>query len=149
MNRKGWIPMSSVMNHGLTRSSTSQALVSYTHVIYALHACSVLIGVTTAAGVLGSFIFGLPSIIGVIMNYLRRSDVRGTWLESHFQWQIRTFWYAAAVGVVSFVISAPLMLVLIGFFLWWILITLTGLWVLYRVIRGWLRLKDNRAMYSW
>ena len=70
------------------------ALVTYTHIIYALHALSVLIGVTGPATVIGSFIFGLPSIIAVIMNYVRRSEARGTWLESHFTWQLRTFWFA-------------------------------------------------------
>src|ERR1700692_1273094 len=69
------------------------SLVSYTHIIYALHSLSVLIGLTSAWTIVGSFIFGLPSIIAVIMNYARRSDVRGTWLESHFRWQIRTFWF--------------------------------------------------------
>ena len=59
-------------------------LVTYTHIIYGLHALSVLIGVTGPATVIGSFVFGLPSIIAVIMNYVRRSEARGTWLESHF-----------------------------------------------------------------
>lgn len=140
--------MARVMNEPLSRVAVPQWLVRYTHTIYALHAISVLIGVITAAGVLGSFLFGIPSIIAVIMNYARRSEVHGTWLESHFRWQIRTFWGAAAVGVVSFAISAPLMLVLIGFVLWWALVTLTGLWVLYRVVRGWLCLRDARAMYA-
>jgi uncharacterized membrane protein len=44
--------------------------------------------------VLGSFLFGWPSIIAVIINYVKRSEARGTWLESHFDWQIRTFWFA-------------------------------------------------------
>ena len=48
----------------------------------------------------GSFIFGWPSIIAVIINYVKRGDARGTWLESHFQWQIRTFWYAVLASIV-------------------------------------------------
>jgi uncharacterized membrane protein len=139
--------MASVMNEPISGPAEPQGLVGYTHLIYALHATSVLIGVFTAAGILGSFLFGVPSIIAVILNYARRSEVRGTWLESHFRWQIRTFWCAAVVGFVSFLISAPLMLVLIGFVLWWALVTLTGLWVLYRVARGWLRLRDGKEMY--
>jgi len=81
------------------------SLVSYVHVMYALHALAAFIGVTSAVTVVGQFIFGLPSIIAVIMNYLRRAEARGTWLESHFTWQLRTFWYAALwvllVGVAS------------------------------------------------
>lgn len=140
--------MASVMNESLTRSTVSQSLVSYTHVIYALHAASVLVGVFTAAGVLTSFLFSIPSIVAVIMNYARQSDVHGTWLQSHFTWQIRTFWWAAAIGVISFIISAPLMLILIGFVLWWAFVTLTGVWVFYRVVRGWLRLREGREMYA-
>ena len=65
------------------------SLVTYTHVIYGLHALSVFIGLTSAATVIGSFVFGLPSIVAVVMNYMRRSDARGTFLESHFEWAIR------------------------------------------------------------
>lgn len=140
--------MARVMNDVMTRSTVSRSLVGYTHIIYALHAFSVLVGVFTAAGVLTSFLFSIPSIVAVILNYVRRSEVRGTWLDSHFAWQIRTFWYAAAVGLVSFVISAPLMLILIGFVLWWAAVTLTGIWVLYRVVRGWMRLNEGREMYA-
>ena len=56
------------------------ALVSYTHVIYALHSLSVLVGLTSAVTVVGSFIFGLPSIVAVIMNYVRQAEARGTYL---------------------------------------------------------------------
>lgn len=139
--------MASVMNESLARPAVAQSLVSYTHVIYALHATSVLVGVFTAAGVLTSFLFSIPSIVAVIMNYARQSEVRGTWLQSHFTWQIRTFWCAAVIGLLSFIVSAPLMLILIGFVLWWGLVTLTGVWVFYRVVRGWLRLREGRAMY--
>src|SRR6201998_4143235 len=77
-----------------------ESLVTYTNVIYALHSLSVLIGLTTFHTVVGAFIWGLPSIVAVIMNYARRSATRGTYLESHFRWQIRTFWYALLWSVV-------------------------------------------------
>ncbi len=140
--------MANVMNESMARPTVAQSLVSYTHVIYALHAASVLVGVFTAAGVLTSFLFSIPSIVAVIMNYARQSEVRGTWLQSHFTWQIRTFWWAAGIGLISFIVSAPLMLILIGFVLWWVLVTLTGVWVFYRVVRGWLRLREGREMYE-
>ncbi len=69
------------------------ALVRIAHVIYALHAFSLLTGIIGAATVVGAFLTGWPSIIAVILNYVKRSDVRGSWLESHFRWQIRTFWF--------------------------------------------------------
>ena len=73
--------------------TSSDALVTWTNVIYLLHAFSLLTGILGAATVIGAFLIGWPSIIAVILNYLKRSDVRGTWLESHFRWQIHTFWY--------------------------------------------------------
>jgi uncharacterized membrane protein len=69
-------------------------LVTVTHVVYGLHALSLLIGVTTAATIVGAFVFGVPSIIAVVINYLKRREARGTFLESHCRWQIRTFWFA-------------------------------------------------------
>ena len=71
----------------------SSSLVSWTQLIYALHALSLFVGIVGAATVIGAFLTGWPSIIAVILNYVKRSDVRGTWLESHFRWQIRTFWF--------------------------------------------------------
>ena len=92
-----------------------ESLITYTHVIYALHALAVLIGITTVHTIVFSFVGGLPSIIAVIMNYARRSATVGTFLESHFRWQIRTFWFAllwALVAVVLFmtIIGIPLRL---------------------------------------
>jgi len=122
------------------------SLLTYTHLIYALHALSVLIGVVGAASIVGSFIFGVPSIVAVIMNYARRREVAGIWLESHFSWQIRTFWWALGWSIIVMVVSAPLMLVLIGFATAVVGLLLIGAWVLYRVVRGWLALRDLRPL---
>ena len=123
-----------------------QSLVNYTHVMYGLHALSAVIGIFGAATVVGSFIFGIPSIVAVVMNYVRRSDARGTYLESHFSWQLRTFWFAALWSVVAFVLSGPLMLVLVGFFTFALAVLLIGVWIIYRVARGWLRLKEGQPI---
>lgn len=122
------------------------SLVSYTHIIYALHSLSVLIGLTSAWTIVGGFVFGLPSIIAVIMNYARQTDVRGTFLESHFRWQIRTFWFALLWVIVILALSLPLMLVVVGFFTAWIGFAVLGIWVIYRIIRGWLALSDRRPV---
>ena len=118
-------------------------LISYTHWMYGLHALSAAIGVLTSASIVGKFLFGVPSIIAVIMNYLRRADVRGTYLDSHFGWQLRTFWFAALWVVVVTMLSLPLFLVLIGFATLIIGMIVIGLWVIYRVARGWLKLKEG------
>ncbi|HSG90965.1 MAG TPA: hypothetical protein VLA56_17235 [Pseudomonadales bacterium] len=122
------------------------SLVSYVHIMYALHALAAVIGITSPLTVVGQFIFGVPSLIAVIMNYVRRDEARGTWLESHFSWQLTTFWTAAVWSLVIWVSSVILMIVLIGFLTLPIGIALAGLWIIYRVARGWLALKDGKPV---
>jgi uncharacterized membrane protein len=118
------------------------SLVQLTHIIYGLHAVAVGVGITSAATVAGGFVFGLPSLIAVFINYLKRGDVKGTWLESHFRWQIRTFWFT----FLWLIVYGLLIVTLIGIPIAWILIALLGLWVAYRVIRGWVALADARPV---
>lgn len=123
------------------------ALVSYTHWMYALHALSALIGACTAAFIATAFVGTLPSIIAVVMNYVRRADARGTYLDSHFSWQLRTFWFAVLWIVVISLVSLPLVLLFgLGLVTGWIGGALLGLWIIYRVVRGWLKLKDGQAI---
>lgn len=119
-----------------------EGLVTLAHVIYALHAFSAVTGIVSSALIVTAFLTGWPSIIAVILNYVKRSEVRGTWLDSHFSWQIRTFWFALlwlALGGILFVtlVGIPFAVVL------WIG---TGLWVLYRIVRGWLALSSQRTV---
>ena len=124
-----------------------ESLITYTNVIYALHALAVVIGLSSAHTIIGSFIGGAPSIIAVIMNYVRRSATVGTFLESHFRWQIRTFWFALLWAVVIGFVGVPLVLVMIGIPLVILGIYALSLWIAYRVVRGWLALRDRRPMY--
>jgi uncharacterized membrane protein len=117
-------------------------LVTLTHLIYGLHAFSALTGVIGAAFVVTAFLSGWPSIIAVILNYVKRSDVRGTFLESHFRWQIRTFWFALLWAVVALALA----LTFFGIPLAWAVAVLDGVWVLYRIVRGWLALVSERPM---
>jgi uncharacterized membrane protein len=101
------------------------ALLRITHLVYGLLSLGMLLG-------------WFPAVIGVILNYVKLEDVQGTWLESHFRWQIRTFWWGllwAVIGIITF-------LIVIG---WFILIA-DGIWILYRVIKGWLNLNDSKSM---
>ena len=121
------------------------SLVRLTHVIYALHAVSLLIGIVGAATVVGAFLLGWPSLIAVILNYVKRSEARGTWLESHFRWQIRTFWFGLLwVSLCIFFIVITLG---VGILIAWIPLGVVGLWFIYRIARGWLALLDRRPMY--
>jgi len=128
-----------------TNDNTPQSLYDWTQIIYGLHALSLLTGILGAATVIGAFLIGWPSIIAVIMNYIKRSEASGTWLESHFRWQIRTFWYGllwvALCGI--FIV----MTLGIGILIVWMPLIVVAAWFIYRVVRGWLALRDRRPMY--
>lgn len=131
-------------NTTVSASIPAQGLVSVAHLVYALHTLSLLIGITTAATIVGAFVFGVPSIIAVVINYVKRGEAKGTFLESHFRWQIRTFWYAllwCVVGGVLFITLVGIPLAIAVFFG-------AGVWAIYRIIRGWLALRDRKPMYN-
>src|SRR5215212_10438103 len=112
------------------------SLTSWTHVVYALHAFSLLTGIIGAATVIGAFLTGWPSIIAVILNYVKRGEARGTWLESHFRWQIRTFWFGVLwVGLCALFIVGTFG---IGLLIAWLPLAIVTLWFIYRVARGWM-----------
>ena len=93
-------------------------------VTYALYALSLFSGVT--------------AIVAVVLNYIKRDDARGTWLESHFRWQISTFWWCVLWGVVGWITF----LILIGWIVWGV----AFVWFIYRIAKGWLNLNDNKPM---
>ena len=103
-----------------------ERLKTITAVVYALQAAA--------------YFTGLTALVGVIVNYVKLDDVRGSWLESHFRWQIRTFWWA----LLWFGIAALLWLVFVGM----IVAGAAGIWVIYRIVKGWLNLYDRRPMYA-
>jgi uncharacterized membrane protein len=119
-------------------------LVNVANLVYALHALSLLIGITTAATIIGAFVFGVPSIIAVVINYLKRDEAKGTFLESHFRWQIRTFWFS----LLWCVIAALLFVTIVGIPLALIVVFAAGIWAIYRIARGWLALRDRKPMYN-
>ena len=126
----------------MSTPTPSDALVRLTHLIYGLHAFSALMGVISSAAIVTAFLTGWPSLLAVILNYAKRAEVRGTYLESHFSWQIRTFWWA-----LFWVVTAVVLFVtIIGIPLAILVLIATGLWVLYRIVRGWLALNDGRAV---
>ena len=86
------------------------------------------------------FFVGITWIIAVIVDYVKQDDARGTWLESHYRWQIRTFWFGLLWGA----IGGILCLILIGF----VILAADGIWIIYRVVKGWLNLAENKPMYA-
>ena len=123
-----------------------QSAIGWTQAIYGLHAFSLLMGIVGAATVVGAFLTGWPSIIAVILNYIKRGDVRGTWLESHFRWQIRTFWFGLLW--VSLCVLFVLGTLGIGLIVVWIPVGILTIWFIYRIVRGWLALRDRKPMYA-
>ena len=131
-------------NETLINANPLPSLLSVTHLVYALHALSLLIGITTAATIIGAFVFGVPSIIAVVINYLKRGEASGTFLESHFRWQIRTFWF----GLLWCLLGGFLFVTFIGIPLAIVVFIGAGVWVIYRIVKGWLTLRDRKPMYS-
>jgi len=115
------------------RLMPKEGMVKLVHVMYGLHVFSAVTGLVSAAFIVTAFLTGWPSIIAVVLNYVNQGEVRGTWLESHFRWQLRTFWYA----LLWVVIATALAFTLIGIPVAIVLMLGVGIWVLYRLVRGW------------
>ncbi|MFU0842140.1 MAG: hypothetical protein ACFWTZ_05960 [Burkholderia sp.] len=124
----------------------SSGTVTVAHIVYGLHSLSILLGLLTGATVASAFIFSWPSIVAVVLNYIFRGDAQGTYLESHFSWQIRTFWYAALWLVLCFIFGTLLMVIGIGIFIFVIGFLVLGIWVIYRIAYGWIRLGRHEAL---
>ena len=112
----------------MTSSSDTAAgeknLRTLTTVVYALQAVGFVVQITW--------------IVAIVINYVKRDEAKGSWLESHFRWQIRTFWWGllwAAIGVITFVI-------VIG----WLILIADAIWLIYRIVKGWLYLNDNKPI---
>jgi uncharacterized membrane protein len=106
--------------------SDEKSLKTLTTVIYALQAAGAILPLV------------IPWVVAVVLNYVRKDEVAGTWLESHFRWQIRTFWF----GLLWVVIGGILTLVFVGFavlFVAWI-------WMVYRIVKGWLNLAEGKPV---
>ena len=119
-----------------------QGMVTLTHVMYGLHAFSAITGLMSAALVVTAFLSGWPSIIAVIMNYVKRSEAAGTFLDSHFSWQLRTFWFALLWVVIGWLMIVTIIGAVIGV----PLLLGVGVWVLYRIARGWINLANRKPM---
>ena len=108
-----------------TSDPNIESAKTLTTVVYALQAASLFIGIT--------------AIVAIVINYVKLDDIKGTWLESHFRWQIRTFWFGllwGALGVITFI-----------FIVGWFILAADGIWLIYRIVKGWLRLNDGKEMY--
>jgi uncharacterized membrane protein len=133
------------MTSPVAQAAGTTALERWTAIIYALHAFSIVTGIVGTATVVGAFLTGWPSIIAVILNYVKRGEARGTWLDSHFSWQIRTFWFGLLW--VALCVALVVLTLGIGLIVVWLPLGIVTLWFVYRVVRGWVRLAARQPMY--
>jgi uncharacterized membrane protein len=126
------------------RGEPVPSVLTVAHLVYALHTLAIVVGIVGAATVIGSFVGSVPSIVAVIFNYVKRGDARGTWAASHYRWQIRTFWFTLLWAIIGWALTITIIGAVAGIP---ILIALT-LWLMYRIGRGWLRLRDRLPMYA-
>ena len=112
------------MSESLPDSEKMQSLKTLTTVIYALYALT--------------WFFGISAIVAVVVNNIKREEVAGTWLESHFRWQIRTFWFGLLWGV----LGAISFILVVG----WFILFADLVWLIYRIVKGWLNLNDGKPM---
>lgn len=110
--------------NNVTLTENERSAKSLTAIIYALYAAS--------------FLFGISAVAAIMMNYIKKEDVAGTFLESHFRWQMRTFWF----GLLWMVIGGITVFILVG----WLILCVNTLWIVYRIVKGWLNLNDNKPM---
>jgi uncharacterized membrane protein len=115
------------MNQTILPEDKMRSLRTLTLVIYALY----------AAG----FITAISPIAGIIINYIKQDEVAGTWLESHFRWQMRTFWFGLLWGVVGMVLT----IALVGF----LILGVNAIWIIYRLVKGFLKLNDNQPVEAY
>lgn len=120
------------------------SVLTVAHLVYALHTCAIIVGLVGTVTVIGSFVGSLPSIVAVILNYVKRGDARDTWAYTHYRWQIRTFWFTLLWALIGWGLISTVIGVVVGVP---ILIAVT-LWLIYRIVRGWLRLLDRQPMYD-
>jgi uncharacterized membrane protein len=125
-------------------SEPDRSLVTVTHAIYGLHAASLVTEIVTAASIVFAFLTGWPSIVAVILNQVKRGEPRGTWLESHFRRQLRTFWWGL-LWVALCLVFVGLTLG-VGLLIAWLPLMIIGSWFIYRIAKGWLRLVDRRPL---
>jgi|GEM_PF-200314 len=113
------------------------------HIVYGLHAFAIGLGIVGTSTIIGGFVGSVPSIIAVIISYVKRGGARGSWAASHFRWQIRTFWFA----LLWLLLAVLLIVTLIGAPIGLGLLIVATIWLIYRISRGWLRLLDKQPMY--
>ena len=118
-------------NPAIEQDTTRTPSTQVAHVLYLMHG-------------LAPFTAWLLAVVAIIVGIFTRDAVRGTWVETHYSWLSRTFWWGLLWIAVNSVLTVILFVSLVGILIWWLPWTILFFWYLYRVIRGWLRLNDGK-----
>ena len=119
-----------------------QPPVNATLIVYALFAIAAIAGIVGHGLLVGAPLFTIIGIIGVVIAYVSRNDARGTWLESHVGWLIRTFWWSLLWTTIGWIFAVTV----IGIPVAWVVWVATTIWVLYRVVKGYLRFHQSQPV---
>lgn len=127
-------------------NAPSPSLISMTLVVYALFGVAAVAGLASSGFPLIAPLMGVVGIVGIILTYVKRGDAAGTWLASHYRWLIRTFWFSLLWGIVGGIIFVLLAIIVIGLVIGYAIWVATTIWVLYRLIRGYVLFKDSQPV---
>jgi uncharacterized membrane protein len=129
-----------------TPGAPSPSLVSTTLVVYILFGIASVVPILAHGFPLILPLFGLIGIVGLVIAYVKRGEATGSWLASHYRWLIRTFWFSALWGVVGWIVFWVLLIILVGIVIAYAIWVATTVWVIYRVIRGYLLFKESQPV---
>jgi len=124
----------------------SSSLISMTLLVYALLGVAAVVGLVSSGFPLIAPLTGIVGIVGIILAYVKRSEATGTWLESHYRWLIRTFWYSLLWGAIGAVVFVVLAIIIVGLFIGYLIWVATTIWVLYRLVRGYLLFNESKPI---
>ena len=124
----------------------SSSLISVTLLVYALFGVAAVVGLVSSGFPLIAPLMGIGGIVGITIAYVKRSEATGTWLESHYRWLIRTFWFSLLWGAIGAVIFVLLLIIVIGVFIGYLIWVATTIWVLYRLVRGYMLFNESKPI---
>jgi len=124
----------------------SASLITATLIVYGLFGLAAVIALASHGMPPVAPLGGIAGIVAIVMAYVKRGEAAGTWLASHYRWLIRTFWFAALWGVIGAIVFFMLLLILIGIVIGYVIWLATAIWVIYRIIRGYLLFKDSKPI---
>ena len=130
----------------LAPGTPSASLISTTLVVYALFGVAAIAGLVSSGFPLVAPLMGVIGIVALILAYVKRSDATGTWLASHYRWLIRTFWFSLLWGMVGGVVLVTLGLILVGIPIAIGIWVITTIWVIYRLLRGYVLFNDSKPV---